>query len=169
MPALAETGRLHADGQTNQLLQNLDAIKVVTDYKLVVRNGVTVVLADDGTPAPDEIGNKVRLLAATIEEGREARVFDGEVPRDFLVEVFARYADAKPPFPLVWVARALALQEVRLETNRKGPDIIGPTAIPRRMERPARDDGFASRRTWIRFFGTLAAMSMVTAIMSALF
>ena len=168
MPGLAETGRLLTDEQTNYSQQDLDAIKAVTGYNLDVRNGATAVLADDGTCAPDEIGHKIRLLAATLEEGRAARVFDGEVPRDFLVEVFARYADAKPPFPPVWIDRAIAFREDRHETKRKVSGKISRTAIHRRMERHARECVFASRRTWIGFLGTLAAMGMVTAIMYAL-
>ncbi|WP_395395602.1 hypothetical protein WBP07_08910 [Novosphingobium sp. BL-8A] len=86
---------------------DLDTIKAVTGYNLVVMNGATAVVDDQGNlPSPD-IAKKVSLLAATIEGNRAAGAFTGEVTLAYLDDVFAQFTAAKEPLPSEWLDNAL--------------------------------------------------------------
>ncbi|TCM20427.1 hypothetical protein EDF56_10288 [Novosphingobium sp. PhB165] len=106
--AAANSEKPPSAGDPNYYTQkDLDTIKAATGYNLVVFNGGTAIVDDNGNPPPSDIGTNISILAATISGDRSVGIFKGEVTGGELRDIFARYADIGQSFSADWLDKAI--------------------------------------------------------------
>ena len=111
--AYAAGGTEAANSLADKFTQgDLDMIRAATGYNVVVLNGLTTVVDDNGNPPPEGIGQQIQNLVGGIEMARIGGALTGEMTPDFLRAEFAKYANSNDPgavnhFPKEWLSKAL--------------------------------------------------------------
>lgn len=88
--------------------KDVDTIRAATGYNVVVLNGITAVVDDNGNPPSWENGHHVQKMIGDIEADRKFGRLSGEITPDYLKEMFAKYAEGNEAFPEEWLDKALS-------------------------------------------------------------
>ncbi|MBB5714157.1 hypothetical protein [Sphingomonas aerophila] len=105
----ATSGQVGPASLTDAYKQSdVETFKAMTGWNLVVLNGATMILDDDGNPPPPDSPLTDRLvdLSGAIGSDRQDGKLTGDITPEYLNDIFDRFANVEREFSSDWLDKA---------------------------------------------------------------